>query len=299
MIAFPSRIRRLVQERRPLAPLTTLRVGGAARYFVEANSLRDVADTLEACRAQGLPLRVLGGGSNVLIAERGVEGMVLSLAKMRRIATFGHKVHAQAGASLGALVTRCARAGIAGPEGLSGIPGSLGGALAMNAGGQYGEIADFVERVVWINPQGELQSLYREEIEFSYRRSQLSGGVVIEAILSGHLGEAGALLARASRITREKRARQPYSVLSAGCCFKNPKGNSAGRLIDLAGCKGMKVGDAMVSRLHGNFIVNRGGAGAGEILKLMRQVRARVFDHHGVKLEAELKIWPEESLTAA
>ncbi|MBK9975848.1 MAG: UDP-N-acetylmuramate dehydrogenase [Planctomycetes bacterium] len=290
--AFSQRLRDRVQTEVQLAPFTTWRIGGPAQFLVQAETLRDVADTVAGCRAANLPLYVLGGGSNLLIADEGVRGVVLSLHAMKRMQPFGNKVLVQAGANLGTLVNRCNQAGIGGLCGLAGIPGSVGGALAMNAGGRYAEIAEFVERVVWLNPQGELESLYREEIDFAYRRSGLRFGVVIEAVLSGTHADPAQLAARSRQIMHEKLSLQPYQEFSAGCCFQNPMGHSAGRLIDLAGCKGMQVGGAKVSDRHGNFIVNSGEAKAEEVLQLMQQVTARVQVAHGVMLRPEVQMWP-------
>lgn len=297
--AFPPRLRERVRVSEPLGQRTTLRIGGPAQYYVEATSLRDVADTVQAARELGLPLFVLGGGSNLLIADEGVAGVVLSLHGMKKINVFGHKVQVQAGANLNTLVTRCSVEGLAGPQSLAGIPGTVGGALAMNAGGRYGEIADYVERVIWINPEGELQSLYREEIQFGYRISELRHGVVIEAVLQGQPGERAELIARAREILQQKLAAQPYSEFSAGCTFKNPIGQSAGRMIDLAGCKGLRVGGAVVSDRHGNFIVNTGEARASDVLELMGLVTRRVFEVHGIELQPEVQLWPGRKALAA
>jgi UDP-N-acetylmuramate dehydrogenase len=297
--AFPKRLRDRVQTALPLAKLTTLRIGGPAQFYVAATSLRDVADTVAAARDGGLALHVLGGGSNLLVADDGIPGIVLTLHGMKKISPFGSKVQVQAGANLSALVVSCSAAGIAGPQGLAGIPGNVGGALAMNAGGRYGEIADYVERVIWINPQGELQSLYREEINFGYRSSSLREGVVIEAVIEGEPGDKAQLTARARTVLQEKLAAQPYSEFSAGCTFKNPKGQSAGLVIDQAGCKGLSVGGARVSERHGNFIVNRGDARAADILALMQIVQRRVFESFGLELQPEVQIWPGNVLQAA
>ncbi|MCB9894101.1 MAG: UDP-N-acetylmuramate dehydrogenase [Planctomycetes bacterium] len=297
--AFPKRLHERLRCNEPLSPHTTLRVGGPAEYYVEATSLRDVADTVHAARELGLPLHVLGGGSNLLIADEGVKGVVLCLHGMKSINVFGSKVQVQAGANLSTLVNRCSAEGLAGPQTLAGIPGTVGGALAMNAGGRYGEIADYVERVIWINPEGELQSLYREEIKFAYRISELRHGVVIEAVLQGTVGDRKALIAHARDILQQKLAAQPYSEFSAGCAFKNPMGQSAGKIIDLAGCKGLRVGGAQVSDRHGNFIINTGEARAAEVIELMRQVTQRVFEAHGIELQPEVQVWPRRGLQAA
>jgi UDP-N-acetylmuramate dehydrogenase len=299
LLAFPQRIRDRVRSSEPMNARTTLRVGGPAEFYVEAQSLRDVADVVNAARETGLALHVLGGGSNLLVADEGVRGIVLSLHGMKRIDVFGSKVRAQAGANLTTLINRCSAAGIGGPQSLAGIPGTVGGALAMYAGGKYGEIAHYVDSVVWINPSGELVSRYREEIDFGYRTSELREGVVIEAVLQGNPGDRTQLIAHAREILQQKLAAQPYSEFSAGCAFKNPIGQSAGKMIDLAGCKGLKVGGAQVSEQHGNFILNSGEARASDVIELMRIVTARVFEAHGVTLQPEVQVWPSRNLQAA
>ena len=298
LLAFPPRVRSRVHEHAPLAPLTTWRIGGPAEFMVHAQTMCDVADTVAACRSTGMALYVLGGGSNLLVGDEGVRGVVLTLHQMKGMKSYGNKVLVQAGANLGSLVSRSSSAGIGGLQGLAGIPGTVGGALAMNAGGRYAEIAQFVERVVWLNPHGELESRYREEIVFGYRTCSLRDGVVIEAVLSGPPGHPAELTAKAREIMRAKLDSQPYREFSAGCCFRNPMGQSAGRLIELAGCKGMAVGGAKVSERHGNFIVNSGDARAEEVLELMTQVAERVLGAHGVTLRPEVQIWPARAALA-
>lgn len=299
LLAFDARVRREVVAQRPLAGLTTMRVGGPAEFYLEARGFRDVIDAAEACKRTGLPLHVLGGGSNLLIDDAGVPGVVVNLKQMKRVVPTEHRLMVSAGASLTNVVATCARAGIAGPEGLAGIPGSIGGALAMNAGGRFAEIGEFVHKVLWLSPRGTVTYLYREEIQFSYRKSSLQGGVVLEAILEGKRGEPAALLARMKQIMEQKLASQPYAAASAGCAFTNPPGQSAGKLIDLAGCKGLSVGGAQVSEQHGNFIVNKGAATCRDVLNLMGKVKKRVFELHGIQLIPEVKAWPQPIELAA
>ena len=299
LLAFDARVRREVVAQRPLAGLTTMRVGGPAEFYLEARGFRDVIDAAEACKRTGLPLNVLGGGSNLLIDDAGVPGVVVNLKLMKRVVPTEHRLMVSAGASLTNVVATCARAGIAGPEGLAGIPGTIGGALCMNAGGRLAEIGEFVHKVLWLSPQGTVRYLYREEIQFSYRKSSLQGGVVLEAILEGKRGEPAALLASMKQIMEQKLASQPYAAASAGCAFTNPTGQSAGKLIDLAGCKGMSVGGAQVSEQHGNFIVNKGAATCSDVLKLMGKVKKRVFELHGIQLIPEVKAWPQPIELAA
>lgn len=299
LLAFDARVRREVLAQKPLAPLTTMRIGGPAEFYLEARGFRDVLDAAEACKRTGMRLHILGGGSNLLIDDAGVPGVVVNLKHMKRVTPSDGRMVVQAGASLTSVVTTCARAGLAGPEGLAGIPGSIGGALAMNAGGRFGEIGEFVHKVLWLSPQGTVRYLYREEIQFTYRKSSLQNGVVLEAILEGRRGEPARLVARMREIMEQKLASQPYTVASAGCAFTNPVGKSAGKLIELAGCKGLSVGGAAVSEQHGNFIINRGEASCRDVLMLMGKVQRRVFDHHGIQLIPEVKAWPQPIEQAA
>ncbi|CAG0927140.1 UDP-N-acetylmuramate dehydrogenase [Planctomycetaceae bacterium] len=299
LLAFDARVRREVVAQKPLAPLTTMRIGGPAEFYLEARGFRDVLDAAEACKRTGLRLHILGGGSNLLIDDAGVPGVVVNLKHMKRVTPSEGRMVVQAGASLTSVVSTCARAGLAGPEGLAGIPGTVGGALAMNAGGRFAEIGEFVHKVLWLSPQGTVTYLYREEIQFTYRKSSLQKGVVLEAILEGKRGEPAQLLARMKQIMEQKLASQPYTAASAGCAFTNPPGQSAGKLIDLAGCKGLKVGGAQVSEQHGNFIVNRGEASSRDVLLLMGKVQKRVFEHHGIQLIPEVKAWPQPIELAA
>ncbi|MHC4841136.1 MAG: UDP-N-acetylmuramate dehydrogenase [Planctomycetota bacterium] len=289
---IPRALRDKTRLNHYLAPLTTYRIGGHAKFYVEAETIRDVALTTRFAREQGIPLYVLGGGSNLLIDDAGVDGLVLNLKRMKSVRRFGTKVCVQAGANLGMFINQCNTAGLAGPHGLAGIPGTVGGALAMNAGGRYAEIFDFVESVVWITPGGELQSRYKEEIEFGYRLSELRLGVILEATISTTRGQPSELVAETRRIQAEKLSVQPYRKFSAGCAFKNPKDKSAGLCIDEAGCKGLSIGDAKVSMKHGNFIVNEGKARASDVKELMEQVTDRVKQVHGVSLQPEIQFWP-------
>lgn len=289
---IPRSIRNKTLQSHSLASLTTFRIGGPAKFYMEPESIRDVALATGFARKQGIPLYVLGGGSNLLIDDAGVDGLVLNLKRMKAVRRFGLNVVVQAGANLGMLINDCNRNGLAGPHGLAGIPGSVGGALAMNAGGSYAEIFDFLESVIWINSDGELQSRYKEEIDFGYRLSELRNGVVLEATLKTESGKVSELIAETRRIQAEKISVQPYRKFSAGCAFKNPKDKSAGLCIDQAGLKGLSVGGAKVSMKHGNFIVNEGGARARDVRELMEIVTDKVKQVHGVSLQPEVQFWP-------
>lgn len=264
-----------------LAKLTTLGVGGEADLW----EVESVADLREATAE---PYRVLGGGSNLLVADSGVPERVIKLGRTYNdIGSFGNEtdIWLSAATPLPGLVRRAAVAGLSGLEGLLGIPAVLGGALVMNAGTRFGELSDtLLEAEVFVN--GALERLAASALGLAYRRSNLPPGAIVTRVRLGLTPSTPERVrARLEHVDAARRG-QP-KVKSAGCAFKNPAHDSAGRLIDAAGLKGLQVGGAMISHEHGNFIVNQGGASAGDVLKLLELVRARV----GVPLETEWELW--------
>ncbi|HBS28600.1 MAG TPA: UDP-N-acetylenolpyruvoylglucosamine reductase, partial [Phycisphaerales bacterium] len=252
----------------------------------------------------GHPVRVLGDGANLLVADEGIDGLVVSLERLEpESAEVEHgdgsvTLVRGAGLSLPRLVTDTVREGLAGLEGLAGVPASLGGAVMMNAGGAFGQIGDAVAFVRALRATGEPVSLARGEIEFGYRRSGLAGLIVTSVGLRLRRvaeGERAALRERLKEVMASKKASQPMGADSAGCFFKNPTIDgsrvSAGMLIDRAGCKGMRVGGAEVSAVHANFIVTHADCTATDILMLAERVRERVRTAHGVSLENEVVVW--------
>jgi UDP-N-acetylmuramate dehydrogenase len=284
---------RRIEHQRPLAPLTTFKIGGPAEHYLRARTRDEAieAATLAAC--EGWELRTIGGGSNLLIPDQGVRGLVLDLGLLKTIQIDGTTMHADAGANLAAAINTAAKAGLAGIEGLSGIPGTLGGALVMNAGGRFGEIGDSVASATLLSSDGTLREVDKPELGFGYRTSQTRGYVVLSITLSLTPGDPKELLARSAKINREKVAAQPYDLPSAGCIFRNPKGacHGAGKLIELAGLKGERAGDAEISGKHGNFIVNRGAARCSDVEELVERAKARVLNAFGVELETEVRRW--------
>jgi UDP-N-acetylmuramate dehydrogenase len=264
-------------------------------------------------------LHVLGDGANLLVDDRGVEELVIALNRgelgATRIDRSTGTVHAGAGADLPRLVVETVRSGLGGLENLGGIPATVGGAVIMNAGGTFGQIADCVERVHALSRDGHEVVLARSQIGFSYRHSGLNGLVLTSVEFALSPGDPAALRARLLEIMRYKKDSQPMSARSAGCVFKNPtllsdlrvppssvatgrpdafaagQRVSAGMLIDRSGCKGLGVGGASVSERHANFIVTAPGARARDVIDLMRMVASRVFDAFGVRLEPEVIIW--------
>ncbi|RJP42440.1 MAG: UDP-N-acetylmuramate dehydrogenase [Phycisphaerales bacterium] len=277
----------------PLAPLTWYRLGGPARYLMTPRSIDDLVAARRFARENELPFRVLGRGANVLVRDEGVPGVVVHVHKgvFAKVRIDGTCVTAGAGVDLMRLCRACCCKGLAGLETLAGIPATLGGAVAMNAGGRFGQISDVVRRVTVVDETGREAVRGVSELAFGYRRANLGTDIVVQVELELRPADAGELLRRHDDIWELKRASQPYGERSAGCVFRNPPGQSAGALIDRAGLKGMCCGGARVSDVHANFIVTRGDARSSDVMRLADAVRGRVRDRFGVDLEMEMVIW--------
>lgn len=275
----------------PFARLTTLGVGGLCRWLFEPTSEVEAQTFVRTCAREGLPWKVLGGGSN-LVVRGDIEVPVLRLALPRQATREGHRLTAFANHGHIALTEAAAQAGLSGLEFASGIPGSLGGAIRMNAGAYGREWVDVLARVRFLTPEGELVERAPEPGDFRYRNSFLVGGhVVLSATAALAPSDPGAVRARMAEFRQTRGDSQPLGQRNAGCVFKNPEGQSAGRLIDAAGLKGLRVGDAEVSPAHANFLVNLGQASPTDFLELMARVQERVLAVHGVHLEPEVELW--------
>lgn len=284
--------RNRVETEVPLARWTTLRIGGAAT-IVTLEDVNDLPELLDR------PVRWLGKGANLLVGDGGVGQPVIRLGKtfgQLDVGSNGDKARLTVGGSvdLGRMVRTCAEAGLAGPEGLAGVPASVGGALCMNAGTAHAWLFDFVSRVRVVLPgETEPQWLNRSEVPAEYRTSGLPKGTLFlacELELSG--GHSDTLRARAMELKQHKAATQPLAARSAGCTFQNPSSDMpAGRLIDELGLKGETVGAASVSTRHANFIVNQGEASAAEVATLVNRIRQRAWQERGVRLQMEVKTW--------
>ena len=286
---FPGRVERDV----PLGPMTWFQLGGRARYLGRPASEDDLARMIGRARERGVPTHVLGGGANVLIRDDGVTGLVIRLDDpvFRKIEYDGERVTAGGGVDLMQLSRDCARRGLSGLECMAGIPGTVGGAVRMNAGGRFGSFSDTVAAVRLLSPDGAIHSLPAAELGFSYRRSDVGDRIVLSAELQLRRDDPERVMARFHEIWAWKKGTQPLAEHSAGCVFKNPPGDSAGRLIDQAGMKGQTVGAASVSRDHANFIVTGEGATADHVLRLIHHIREQVRRTQGVNLELEIDIW--------
>lgn len=285
------RMRGAVRSNVELAPLTHVRIGGPADWFLEPFAEEDAALAVRTCRAHDVPLHVLGGGSNLLVADAGVRGAVLHLGSMNRMVREGARVTAGAGVSLASLLRATKEIGLAGLETLCGIPANVGGAVAMNAGTRESETFDHLDSVTVLDAEGNLQVLGRGDLQPRYRDGGLGERVVLQATWELHEDDPGAIFARFSESLRRRNATQPVSQRSVGCVFRNPPGDAAGRLVEVAGCKTMRVGAVEVSGVHANYFVNRGGGTCADFLALMDQVRRRVQERFGIGLEPEVRIW--------
>ncbi len=279
----------------PLAGWTTLKVGGPAERFFEPARPADLADLLAELERRGIPWRLLGGGANTLAPDGGVPGAVLHTGFLRRVFREGDRLRVEAGATLPALVHGAARLGLAGLEPLVGVPGQLGGALAMNAGSAGWGIWDAVAEVgLWVPGTGRVVRT-RAEIAPRYRDGNLGGAVVLEAVLELAPAPSETIRDRLAALLRRKNATQPVKLTSAGCAFRNPPGESAGRLLEAVGLKGVREGGAQVSPIHANFVVNTGTATARDVRGLLERMQAAVRKRFGISLEREIVVWPEPS----
>ncbi len=281
----------------PMSKHTTFRIGGPADYLVLPASAREVSAVLIVAREYGMPVTILGNGSNVLVLDKGIRGLVLKFgATMGRISHIGATVKAGAGASLGDVSRYAAAHGLTGLEFAVGIPGSIGGAVFMNAGAYDGEIGCFVAAVTAVCPDGKLKRLSHDDIRFGYRDSvfQHNGCIICEVELALAAGDDAAIGRKMSDYTTRREAKQPIEMPSAGSTFKRPPGHFAGTLIEQAGLKGFKIGGAQVSVKHAGFIVNAGGATAADVLNLIKEVQRQVHERFGVRLQPEVRIFGEE-----
>ncbi len=287
-----------IQSNISLARYTSYRIGGEADLFLEPPSVETLASALRAAHESQVPVTVLGGGTNVLVSDRGVRGLVLRLGRAfdyRRWAEQdgGAAVVLKAGAAsrLGKVVAEAVERGWAGLEFAAGIPGSVGGGVLMNAGAFGGEIGEVIEAVAGVSMTGKIAELSRERLNFSYRRVALDVDVVVTSVRFRLLrSSVGRLRQVVESVQRKRRSRQPLRLPNAGSVFRNPPALSAGRLIEQAGLKGRTAGGAQVSPEHANFIVNLGGARASDVRDLMRTVQREVWQRSGVWLEPEVRL---------
>ncbi len=284
-----------VREGELLRRHVSFRIGGPADILALPRTLGELRQLVSWLFAQRLPFVVLGQGSNVLIADAGIRGIVVKIGKgLDRVMIAGERVTAEAGVGLPHLARRVVEPGLSGLEFAAGIPASVGGAVVMNAGAHGCAMADVVRSVRVLTPGGE-RELEGDALGYAYRTSVLQAGnaVVLEVTLQLRRGDPHAIRARTEQWLLERSQTQPIGPPSSGCIFRNPSGDHAGRLIDLAGAKGVTVGGAQVSDLHANYVLNAGEATAADVLALMDKVSGLVVEKCGVRLEPEIKLLGE------
>lgn len=285
-----------VRFKEPMKNHVSLKIGGPADIFLIPRDPSSLKNLLTTLKREEIPYFSLGGGTNVLIKDGGIEGAVVSLKSLRRIEVLSEDdeyvhLHVEAGTPLQRLVTFSREQGYTGIEWLVGIPGLLGGAICGNAGAFGSEIQDVLTDVWLMDANGMLNRFHKEDIHFGYRSSSISmKDIIVAGELRLRKDTKEDISSRIENFMREKRERQPISESSAGCVFKNPPGMSAGKLIDEAGCKGMSIGDIEVSRVHANFFINKGQGKASDFLRLMGEVIQRVKERFGFILDPEIKI---------
>lgn len=280
-----------ILTREPMSRHTTFRVGGPVSLMVCPCSVQQAACAVQIAAEEGIEPLFLGNGSNLLVPDEGVNAFVIkSVHGLTGLVCDGTSITAESGVLLSRLAVFARDRGLAGLEFAHGIPGSLGGAVVMNAGAYDGEMAQVVSEVTYLSASGEIETT--EQFDFSYRHSAFSDGkrMIIQVKLNLQEGDPDVIRARMEDLMERRKSKQPLEWPSAGSTFKRPQGYFAAALIDQCGLKGLTVGGAQVSEKHAGFVINKGGATCADILELMEQVRSRVFEQTGVILEAEVKL---------
>lgn len=281
-----------VWEQEPMRNHTTFRVGGCARYLVEPKNVKQLTEVIAACQKEGIPYYIVGNGSNLLVSDTGYNGVIIHLFKnMSDLKIQGEQMHLQAGVLLVKAASAACREGLTGLEFASGIPGTVGGALVMNAGAYGGEMKDVVHHVKVLSPDGSVREYTNEEMEFGYRKSRIAAenSIVLEAVLALRREEHSKIRERMEWLKEQRLLKQPLEYASAGSTFKRPEGYFAGKLIEDAGLRGFCIGDAQVSEKHCGFVINKGSATASEIAQVIEHVQKKVYEQTGVQLQTEVK----------
>ena len=272
---------------------TTFRIGGPASVFVTPKSEKDLVTAIEICRSQGAPYFILGNGSNLLVSDQGYDGVVVHIGSdLRDISVEGTEITAKTGAMLSQVAHTALSYGLTGMEFAAGIPGSLGGACMMNAGAYGGEMKDILSAVRVLTMTGEIKVRPADELDLSYRHSRMmeEKELVLEVCIHLAFGNEEEIRGRMEELRKKRVEKQPLEYPSAGSTFKRPEGYFAGKLIEDAGLRGFRVGDAQVSEKHCGFVINRGTASAAQIMELMQRVQQRVKETSGVELEPEVRL---------
>ena len=296
-MSWSKNLKKRARFSEPLRKHTAFKIGGPAKLFLRPLTLRKLRELIKDYRRSAKKVLILGAGSNLLVSDQGIDAAVVKLdaADFTKIKKAGDLVEAGAGKPINQLLAYCAKNGLSGLEFMAGIPGTVGGALAMNAGvsvsGRNLAIGDLVEQVKVMDYNGQLIIFDRTGLKFGYRESNLDKFVILSAAFKLKPRSKREVASNIAGYILRRKTSLDYSFPNAGCVFKNPPGDSAGRLIDSCGLKGSKIGGAEVSLKHGNFILNSGNASSGDVLALMRLIKKEVKKKYNISLKPEIKIW--------
>ena len=283
----------IVKNNYPLGKDTWYGLGGPADYFIVPQNLQQLQETAKRCRENNIPIKVIGYGSNLLISDEGVHAAVVKLDSeaFSQLNFDGGYVEAGAGLELSKVVLKCVQKGLSGLEPLTGIPGSIGGAVKMNAGGNFGDIGSVTESVTLLDNRGHLFEKSKPELVFDYRKTNIATKFILGCRLKLTESDSEQIMQRVKEIWIYKKNSQPLNTKNAGCIFKNPGGVSAGALIDKAGLKGTRIGNCIVSDKHANFFIAEKGCTSNDVMKLIDLVKKTVKEKFDIELELEIEIW--------
>lgn len=288
-----SGLEKIVEADYPLAKHTWYGLGGKADYFIRPQTVEELKDVTLRCEENKIPVHIMGFGSNLLISDDGVKGAVIKLEKgqFTEIVFNGEELVAWAGAELSKLVLACVEKGLSGLETLTGIPGSIGGAVKMNAGGSFGDIGAAVEAVELMDRSGNIFVKSKPELIFDYRTTNITARFILNTRMKLSSADPEQIMKTVKEVWIYKKNNQPLNTKNSGCIFKNPSNMSAGAMIDRAGLKGLRIGGAVVSEKHANFIIAEKNCKSKDVIRLIDAVKERVKEQFNVELELEIEIW--------
>ncbi|UCF00281.1 MAG: UDP-N-acetylmuramate dehydrogenase [Planctomycetota bacterium] len=288
-----SGLEKIIETDYPLSKHTWYGLGGPADYFIRPKTVEQLEKVNKRCSENNIPIYIMGYGSNLLISDNGLRAAVIKLETDQFTETQfdGEKLTAWAGAELGKLVLTCVQKGLSGIEALIGIPGSIGGAVKMNAGGNFGDIGAVVETVTLMDGQGNTFEMSKPELMFDYRRTNIAAKFILNAQLKLADADPEQIMRTVKEMWIYKKNTQPLNTKNTGCIFKNPRGVSAGALIDRAGLKALQIGGATVSEKHANFIIAEKGCQSRDVIRLIDAIKQRVKEKFDIELELEIEIW--------
>lgn len=283
----------------PMSRHTTFRIGGNADVFVNASSSEEIVSIISYCLEHHIPYMCMGNGSNMLVSDNGIRGVVISIgSNMSEVQVVDNMIYAEAGALMSKIASAALGAELSGFETLSGIPGTVGGGIYMNAGAYGGEIKSVLKNVTFISKNNDIVTMDTDQLELSYRHSifETNGGIIVKCCLELKKGNKNEISAAMKEYSKRRNEKQPLSMPSAGSTFKRPEGHFAGKLIQDAGLMGFSIGGAQISTKHAGFIVNTGNATAADVLALIEHVRKTVFAQSGIMLEPEVRLIGEKNI---